>query len=180
MTKHQKPTPRLRFLSEATSHAATSVATMAGHCRASSDVSMALKLPRVQHLCHPLLIRIGRRSGRHSCPRPLLAPHRAEAPVTELGASRPLDLVFAIQNRANVGSSEAFAAQALAVVRQLGLDASKVNTRGGAVALGHPIGASGARILTTLIYALRARGGGKGVASLCIGGGMGIAMVVAV
>jgi acetyl-CoA C-acetyltransferase len=76
--------------------------------------------------------------------------------------------------------NEAFAAQALAVARQLGLDQSKVNTRGGAVALGHPIGASGARILTTLIYALRARGGGKGVASLCIGGGMGIAMVVSV
>ena len=76
--------------------------------------------------------------------------------------------------------NEAFAAQALAVVRELGLDASKVNTRGGAVALGHPIGASGARLLTTLIYALRARGGGKGVVSLCIGGGMGIAMVVTV
>lgn len=76
--------------------------------------------------------------------------------------------------------NEAFAAQALAVAGELGLDPSKVNTRGGAVALGHPIGASGARILTTLIYALRARGGGKGVASLCIGGGMGIAMVVSV
>ena len=76
--------------------------------------------------------------------------------------------------------NEAFAAQALAVAREQGLDPSKVNTRGGAVALGHPIGASGARILTTLIYALRARGGGNGVASLCIGGGMGIAMVVSV
>ena len=76
--------------------------------------------------------------------------------------------------------NEAFAAQALAVSRELGLDASKVNTRGGAVALGHPIGASGARLLTTLIYALRAQGGGKGVASLCIGGGMGIAMVISV
>ena len=76
--------------------------------------------------------------------------------------------------------NEAFAAQALAVARELSLDSTKVNTRGGAVALGHPIGASGARILTTLIYALRARGGGKGVASLCIGGGMGIAMVVSV
>jgi acetyl-CoA C-acetyltransferase len=76
--------------------------------------------------------------------------------------------------------NEAFAAQAVAVARELGLDPSKVNTRGGAVALGHPIGASGARILTTLTYALRARGGGKGVASLCIGGGMGIAMVVSV
>jgi len=76
--------------------------------------------------------------------------------------------------------NEAFAAQALAVARELGLDPARVNTRGGAVALGHPIGASGARILTTLIYALRARGGGKGVASLCIGGGMGIAMVITV
>jgi len=74
--------------------------------------------------------------------------------------------------------NEAFAAQSLAVMRELDLDPAKVNTRGGAIALGHPIGASGARILTTLIYALRARGGGKGIASLCIGGGMGIAMVV--
>jgi acetyl-CoA C-acetyltransferase len=76
--------------------------------------------------------------------------------------------------------NEAFAAQALAVARELGLNPAQVNTRGGAVALGHPIGASGARILTTLIYALRARGGGRGVAALCIGGGMGIAMVVSV
>ena len=76
--------------------------------------------------------------------------------------------------------NEAFASQSLAVSRELGLDSSKVNTRGGAIALGHPIGASGARLLTTLIYALRARGGGRGVAALCIGGGMGIAMVVEV
>ncbi|HEV8316228.1 MAG TPA: acetyl-CoA C-acetyltransferase [Vicinamibacterales bacterium] len=76
--------------------------------------------------------------------------------------------------------NEAFASQSLAVLRQLNLDPEKVNTRGGAIALGHPIGASGARILTTLIYALRARGGGKGVAALCIGGGMGIAMVIEV
>jgi acetyl-CoA C-acetyltransferase len=74
--------------------------------------------------------------------------------------------------------NEAFASQSLAVARELGLDTAKVNVRGGAIALGHPIGASGARLLTTLIYALRARGGGRGVASLCIGGGMGIAMVV--
>jgi acetyl-CoA C-acetyltransferase len=76
--------------------------------------------------------------------------------------------------------NEAFAAQAVAVSRELELDTARVNTRGGAIALGHPIGASGARVLTTLIYALRARGGGIGVASLCIGGGMGIAMVVEV
>jgi len=76
--------------------------------------------------------------------------------------------------------NEAFAVQAVAVMRELGLSAGKVNTRGGAISLGHPIGASGARVLTTLIYALRARGGGKGVVSLCIGGGMGIAMVIEV
>ena len=74
--------------------------------------------------------------------------------------------------------NEAFASQSLAVARELGLDAAKINVRGGAIALGHPIGASGARILTTLIYALKQQGGGKGVAALCIGGGMGIAMVV--
>ena len=74
--------------------------------------------------------------------------------------------------------NEAFAAQALAVTRELGLDAARVNVNGGAIALGHPIGASGARVLTTLVYALRARKLRYGVASLCIGGGMGIAMVV--
>lgn len=74
--------------------------------------------------------------------------------------------------------NEAFAAQSLAVVRELGIDPSKVNVNGGAIALGHPIGASGARILTTLIYALKKRGGGKGVAALCIGGGQGVAMVI--
>jgi acetyl-CoA C-acetyltransferase len=74
--------------------------------------------------------------------------------------------------------NEAFAVQSLAVSRELGLDPAKVNVHGGAVALGHPIGASGARILTTLVYALKARRLRFGVASLCIGGGMGIAMVV--
>jgi acetyl-CoA C-acetyltransferase len=74
--------------------------------------------------------------------------------------------------------NEAFAAQSVAVTRELGLDPGKVNVNGGAIALGHPIGASGARVLTTLVYALRARKLRYGVASLCIGGGMGIAMVV--
>ncbi|HEY7290936.1 MAG TPA: acetyl-CoA C-acetyltransferase [Vicinamibacterales bacterium] len=74
--------------------------------------------------------------------------------------------------------NEAFASQSLAVVRDLGVDPAKVNVNGGAIALGHPIGASGARILTTLLYALRARTLRYGVAALCIGGGMGIAMVV--
>jgi acetyl-CoA C-acetyltransferase len=74
--------------------------------------------------------------------------------------------------------NEAFAAQSLAVSRELGLDPSKVNVNGGAIALGHPIGASGARVLTTLVHALRARKLRRGLASLCIGGGMGIAMAV--
>jgi acetyl-CoA C-acetyltransferase len=74
--------------------------------------------------------------------------------------------------------NEAFAAQSLAVVRELGIDPARVNVHGGAIALGHPIGASGARVLTTLVYALRARKQRYGVASLCIGGGMGIAMAV--
>jgi acetyl-CoA C-acetyltransferase len=74
--------------------------------------------------------------------------------------------------------NEAFAAQSVAVGRELGVDAGKVNVNGGAIALGHPIGASGARVLTTLVHALRARKLRYGVASLCIGGGMGIAMAV--
>ncbi|XP_065359327.1 acetyl-CoA acetyltransferase, cytosolic [Calliphora vicina] len=74
--------------------------------------------------------------------------------------------------------NEAFAAQSLAVLKNLELDASKVNINGGAIALGHPIGASGCRVLVTLLYALERTGGRKGVASLCIGGGMGIAMAV--
>ena len=76
--------------------------------------------------------------------------------------------------------NEAFAAQSLAVVRELKLDPAKVNVHGGAIALGHPIGASGARVLVTLVYTLMARGGGRGAASLCIGGGMGTAMVIQV
>ncbi len=74
--------------------------------------------------------------------------------------------------------NEAFAAQSIAVVRDLKLDPAKVNVHGGAIALGHPIGASGARVLTTLLYALRARKKRYGVAALCIGGGMGIAMAI--
>ncbi|KAK6620783.1 hypothetical protein RUM43_011078 [Polyplax serrata] len=74
--------------------------------------------------------------------------------------------------------NEAFAAQSLAVVKDLGVDMNKVNVNGGALALGHPIGASGCRIVVTLLHALEQRGKTKGVASLCIGGGMGIAMAV--
>ena len=74
--------------------------------------------------------------------------------------------------------NEAFAVQAVAVTRELGLDPAKVNVNGGAVALGHPIGASGARILTTLLYALRDRGKRRGIATLCLGGGNGVALAI--
>ena len=76
--------------------------------------------------------------------------------------------------------NEAFAVQAVAVGNELGLDMSKVNVHGGAVALGHPIGASGARILTTLIYALKDRGKKRGIATLCLGGGNGVALAIEV
>jgi len=78
-----------------------------------------------------------------------------------------------------VEANEAFAAQACAVNKQLGWDTSKVNVNGGAIAIGHPIGASGARVLTTLLYEMNRRDAKKGLATLCIGGGMGIAMCVA-
>jgi len=77
-----------------------------------------------------------------------------------------------------VEANEAFAAQSLAVVRELGLDPTRVNVHGGAIALGHPIGASGARVLTTLLYAMKRRHAHLGLATLCIGGGQGISMVV--
>lgn len=78
-----------------------------------------------------------------------------------------------------VESNEAFAAQALCVLGELGLDPDKVNVNGGAIAIGHPIGASGARILTTLLHEMKRRDAKKGLATLCIGGGMGVALCVA-
>jgi acetyl-CoA C-acetyltransferase len=74
--------------------------------------------------------------------------------------------------------NEAFAAVALAAIRELDLDPARVNIRGGAVALGHPIGASGARILTTLVHAMRQEKKSRGMASICIGGGEATAMIV--
>jgi len=74
--------------------------------------------------------------------------------------------------------NEAFAAQMVAIIKELGVDPARVNVNGGAIALGHPIGASGARVLTTLLYAMQQRGATRGVASLCLGGGNGVAMAV--
>ncbi|MEW6489011.1 MAG: acetyl-CoA C-acetyltransferase [Thermodesulfobacteriota bacterium] len=77
-----------------------------------------------------------------------------------------------------IEANEAFAAQALSVNKSLGWDTAKVNVNGGAIALGHPIGASGARVLITLLYEMQKRGAKKGLATLCIGGGMGVALAV--
>jgi acetyl-CoA C-acetyltransferase len=76
--------------------------------------------------------------------------------------------------------NEAFASVAINSVRMLGVDSERVNVNGGAIALGHPIGASGARILATLVYELRRRGGGLGCAAICSGGGQGDALIVEV
>lgn len=77
-----------------------------------------------------------------------------------------------------IEANEAFAAQALSVIKELGLNTDIVNVNGGAIAIGHPVGASGARILTTLLYEMHKRDSKKGIATLCIGGGMGTALVV--
>ena len=77
-----------------------------------------------------------------------------------------------------IEANEAFAAQALAVNKDLGWDTAKVNVNGGAIAIGHPIGASGARVLVTLLHEMTKRDAKKGLATLCIGGGMGVAMCV--
>ena len=77
-----------------------------------------------------------------------------------------------------IESNEAFAAQSLAVIKDLGIPKEKINVNGGAIALGHPIGASGARLLVTLIHEMSRRKSNKGLVTLCIGGGMGIAMCI--
>lgn len=111
--------------------------------------------------------------GWHGCDPSIMGIGPVEA--TRLALSKAgwstgdLDLIEA---------NEAFASQALAVVEELEFDPAIVNVNGGAIALGHPIGASGARVLTTLLYEMEKRGAQKGLATLCIGGGMGIAMCV--
>ena len=96
-------------------------------------------------------------------------PWRGSFPGRMPGSIDDLDLVEA---------NEAFAAQACAVNKDLGWNPAKVNVNGGAIALGHPIGASGARVLITLLHEMQKRDAKKGLATLCIGGGMGIAMCV--
>ncbi len=100
-----------------------------------------------------------------------IGPVRASRKALEKAGWSPSDLDL-------IEANEAFAAQAVAVNREMGWDLSKVNVNGGAIALGHPIGASGARILTTLLHEMKKRGANKGLATLCIGGGQGTAVAV--
>lgn len=97
------------------------------------------------------------------------------APATRLALQK---VGWSLDDLDLIEANEAFAAQALSVGKELGWDAAKVNVNGGAIAIGHPIGASGARILTTLLYELKRSGKSKGLATLCIGGGMGVALCV--
>ena len=100
--------------------------------------------------------------------------------MTPVGSIRKLltKVGWKLQNVDLFEINEAFAAQMVAVIRELDIDPERVNVHGGAIALGHPIGASGARVLTTLLYAMQQRGAKRGVASLCLGGGNGVAMAV--
>ena len=100
--------------------------------------------------------------------------------IGPIGASRKaLQLAgWTIDDLDLIEANEAFAAQAIAVNREMGWDLERVNVNGGAIALGHPIGASGTRIMLTLVHEMMKRGLKKGIATLCVGGGMGIAMCV--
>ena len=100
-----------------------------------------------------------------------IGPVRASRKALARAGWDPLDMDL-------IEANEAFAAQAVAVNREMGWDVSRVNVNGGAVALGHPIGASGARILTTFLYEMKKRDAKKGIATLCIGGGQGTALAV--
>jgi acetyl-CoA C-acetyltransferase len=132
-------------------------------------------------VAHP---EVAQKTGQQPLAR--ILSHAVTAVVPRLMGIGPVSAVRAAVERASLELpdidlfelNEAFAAQSVAVLRELGIDPGRVNVNGGAIALGHPIGASGARVLTTLLYALRARDLRYGVASLCIGGGMGIALVV--
>jgi acetyl-CoA C-acetyltransferase len=127
-------------------------------------------------------------AAREACVEPL-ATVRASASAgvsPRLMGIGPIPAVRRVLERVALGldeidlieANEAYAAQSVAVGRELGWDESRVNVNGGAIALGHPLGASGVRILVTLVYALRQRELRRGLATLCIGGGQGIAMVV--
>ena len=137
---------------------------------ASATVVASERLARELRL--PILARITGYAAAAIEPRMIFAcPPRAVRKLLERSGQKMSDFDL-------IEVNEAFAAQTVANGKELGWDWDKVNPNGGAVALGHPIGSSGSRILTTLIYELRRRGGGKGLATLCLGGGGAVAMSV--
>ena len=117
-----------------------------------------------------------------------IAGHSAFAHEPEWFTTAPVHAIRALHDQLSWGVddvelyeiNEAFACVTMAAMKDLGIDHKKVNVNGGACALGHPIGASGARIIVTLLHALQNRGGGKGIASLCIGGGEAVAIGIEV
>ncbi|MBI5442568.1 MAG: acetyl-CoA C-acetyltransferase [Deltaproteobacteria bacterium] len=120
----------------------------------------------------PVLATIREHAAAHRDPKEVFfAPIDAVRKVMKLGG-------YAISDFDLIEANEAFASQCLADGRELGWDWERVNVNGGAIALGHPIGASGARVLTTLVYAMKARGAKRGLATLCLGGGGAVALVV--
>jgi acetyl-CoA C-acetyltransferase len=147
----------------------------AGNASSINDGASALVLASEravrEHKLEPLARIVGYGGAAHAPEWFTTAPAKAiDGTLSRLGLKKEEVDLFEI--------NEAFAVVAMVCTKLCGLDPQRVNVRGGAVALGHPIGASGARILTTLLYALKARGAKRGLASLCIGGGEALAMVV--
>jgi acetyl-CoA C-acetyltransferase len=147
----------------------------AGNAPPVNDGAAALVVmsePRARRLGVPVMARIVAQATSGLPPKYLLmTPVEAVRRVAEK-AGWPLDAVDLLE------INEAFSVQLVAVLAALGIDPQKVNVNGGAVALGHPIGASGARILTTLLYALAQRNLRRGIAALCLGGGNGVALAI--
>lgn len=131
-----------------------------------------------------LLVRASVAETRGLKPLATVAGHSGFAHAPEWFTTAPVSAIRALQDKLGwrpdivdlYEINEAFACVTMAAMRDVGIDHAKVNVNGGACALGHPIGASGARIIVTLLHALRNRGGGKGIASLCIGGGEAVAI----
>lgn len=147
----------------------------AGNASGLNDGAAALVLMRADEAARRGASVLGRIAGFATCGVDPAIMGIGPAPASRKALAKAgwsvgdLDLIEA---------NEAFAAQALSVAQELGLDPEKVNVNGGAIAIGHPIGASGARVLTTLLYEMAKRDAKKGLATLCIGGGMGVAMCI--
>lgn len=147
----------------------------AGNASGLNDGAAALVLMRADEAARRGASVLGRIAGFATCGVDPAIMGIGPAPASRKALAKAgwsvgdLDLIEA---------NEAFAAQALSVAQELGLDPDKVNVNGGAIAIGHPIGASGARVLTTLLYEMAKRDAKKGLATLCIGGGMGVAMCI--